>query len=494
MMKIYNTLTRQKEEFTPIEKKKVKMYVCGPTVYDAPHIGHARSAYAFDVIRRYFEYKGFEVLFVRNVTDVDDKIIKKAAEELEELGLAASENALRERVKTVAVRYLETYHRELDILGIMPPTLEPKATDNIDGMQSFISRLIDRGYAYVSGEDVYFSVDKFESYGKLSNRNKDEMIHGVRVEVGEKKRHPLDFALWKASKPGEPSWESPWGPGRPGWHIECSVMSTKILGNSFDIHGGGLDLIFPHHENEIAQSEAATGKPFANYWVHNGLLTVNGEKMSKSLGNYITISDFLGKYSDPDLIKLAFSAGHYRSPMDYSDHKMEEARRAKERILIFFDKTDRMNEERGEDVFPEDLKMDADAVVRAQEQLNFMREEFEEAMDDDFNTPAATSTIFKAVKRGNDVLASGDIPENEKAYILKGLKNFILGTADILGLSLRPVEMESAAEESIKALVEAREKARRDKDYGKADAIRRELLDKGVAVEDTPGGPVWRKK
>ncbi len=297
MITLYNTLTRKKEEFRPMEDGKVKMYVCGPTVYDVPHIGHARSAYVFEVIRKYFEYAGFDVVFVRNVTDIDDKIIKKASDELRETGEDASSDILREKVREVAVRYLDVYHSAMDMLGIRPPVVEPKATESIPQMIAFIETLIQKGYAYASGKDVYFSVDKFTEYGKLSKQDKEQMMHGVRIGVEEKKRHPLDFALWKEAKPYEPCWESPWGEGRPGWHIECSVMSTGILGEQFDIHGGGLDLIFPHHENEIAQAEAATGKTFANYWIHNGLLSVNGEKMSKSLGNYIIIADFLEKYT-----------------------------------------------------------------------------------------------------------------------------------------------------------------------------------------------------
>lgn len=492
MITIYNTLSRKKEEFRSIESKKVKMYVCGPTVYDVPHIGHARSAYVFDVIRRYLEYKGISVVFVRNVTDVDDKIIARAARELQELGEAASGEALRERVAAVSARYLDVYHRQLDILGIMPPTFEPRATENISKIQGFINKLIDKGYAYVSGGDVYFSVDRFSSYGKLSNRDKDEMLHGVRVEVDAKKKHPLDFALWKAVKPGEPAWQSPWGDGRPGWHIECSVMSTGTLGDMFDIHGGGLDLIFPHHENEIAQSEAATGKPFANYWVHNGLLTVNGEKMSKSLGNYITLSDLFEKYPDPDLVKLAFCFSHYRSPMDHSDDKMEEARRAKERILIFFGKADDLAREISAASL--EAKPDPGAMIRAQETANSLREEFEEAMDDDFNTPGGSAVIFKAVKKGNDALVDDNLSLPEKAFVSKALKNFVLTAAATLGLSLNPVDVDNGDAGDIAVLVEAREKARKDKDYDRADSLRQKLIDMGVVVEDTPGGPVWRKK
>ena len=488
MIRIYNTLTRKKEEFTPLEEGKIKMYVCGPTVYDVPHIGHARSAFSFDVIRRYFEYAGFQVHFVRNVTDIDDKIINKAVSELEEMGTNISGSALKTRADDVAVRYLDEYHHELDILGIKPPTVEPKATENIKQMFEFIQILIDKGFAYASGGDVYFSVEKFSGYGKLSNRNKDEMLHGVRVDVDEKKKYPLDFALWKEAKENEPFWESPWGDGRPGWHIECSVMSTNILGNRFDIHGGGLDLIFPHHENEIAQAEAATGETFANYWIHNGLLSVNGEKMSKSLGNYITISDFRTKYSDSDLLKIAFLSSHYRSPMDYSDEKMDEAHRTKERIMIFFDKVEKLEGDG-------DAKKDIDPSVLpgTQATINNLRIKFNEAMDDDFNTPSAMAVVFEAVKAGNECLADEDVPKADKLYITYAIKNYIVRMADVLGLSLTPAQIEADEQDEIEKLVAEREKARKSKDFNRSDEIRDVLLEKCIVVEDTPEGPVWRK-
>jgi cysteinyl-tRNA synthetase len=492
MITLYNTLSRGKETFTPITEGKVNMYVCGPTVYDVPHIGHARSAYCFDVIRRYFEYSGYEVYFVRNVTDVDDKIIKKAVDELNELGENISSNRLKERVSEVAVRYLDVYHREMDVLGIKPPTVEPKATENIKGMIEFIGVLIDKGYAYVAGNNVYFSVDKFEGYGKLSNRNKEEMLQGARVEHGDEKESPLDFALWKEAKEYEPFWKSPWGEGRPGWHIECSVMSTDLLGPQFDIHGGGLDLIFPHHENEIAQAEACTGKPFANYWIHNGLLTVNGEKMSKSLGNYVKISDFLDKYKDPDLLKIVFLTSHYRSPMDYSDEKMESARNSKERIMIFFDKVDRVvrqYNETGENEEPKDME----SVGKAQWTVNGLQEKFAEAMNDDFNTSQAMSVIFEGVKMGNDCLADDNISLGEKAHMTKAVKNYILRFADILGVSLHPIKLDAKEAGEIDRLVALREEARRNKDFAGADKVRDELAGMGVVVEDTPKGPVWRK-
>ena len=481
MIKLYNTLSRSKEEFRALEKNKVRMYVCGPTVYDVPHIGHVRSAYVFDVIRKYLEYAGFEVLFVRNVTDIDDKIINKASLEIEEMKGAPREGLLKEKVKEVSARYLEVYHKELDEFGIKKPTVEPKATESIDEMIKFISILIEKGFAYQAGGNVYFSVEAFPGYGKLSGRDPEELLHGVRIDVDENKREPLDFALWKEAKPLEPFWESPWGRGRPGWHIECSVMSTGILGPEFDIHGGGLDLVFPHHENEIAQAEAATGKTFANYWIHNGLLTVSGEKMSKSLGNYITISDYLEKYTDPDLLKISFLSSHYRSPMDYSDEKMTESGKAKERIMIFLDKAERL------------LAESAPDQGKLPELGRTLKEKFTAAMDDDFNTPLAFAAIFEAVKKGNDALLAGDIPKLEKAGIIKTIKEHVLEAAGILGLSLKAEKLTGGAEKEIEKLVAKREEARKNKDYAESDRLRQELTDKGIVLEDTPEGPVWRK-
>jgi len=462
-----------------MEEGKVKMYVCGPTVYDVPHIGHVRSAYVFDIIRRYFEYTGHDVYFVRNVTDIDDKIIKKAAAELQETGANMSSNRLKERAAEVAVRYLDIYHEQLGIFGIQLPTIEPKATEYISQMIEFIETLLEKEYAYVVGENVYFSVKKFNGYGKLSNQDREQMMHGVRIGLDEKKRYPLDFVLWKEAKPEEPSWKSPWGNGRPGWHIECSVMSTGILGTRFDIHGGGLDLIFPHHENEIAQAEAATGENFANYWMHNGLLTVNGEKMSKSLGNYITIADFLKKYRDPDLLKMAFLASHYRSPMDYSDEKMDEISRAKERLITFMEKVN-APEARGAKKAPD--------TAKAERAIEKVRDRFSKAMDDDFNTPIAMSAIFDAVYDGNIWIEKGNIPA-------AGLfKDCVKEFADVFGLSLVSAEVDERERREIEELVARREKARKKKDYAASDRIRQELADKSVVVEDTSEGPVWRKK
>ncbi|MFA6635974.1 MAG: cysteine--tRNA ligase [Candidatus Omnitrophota bacterium] len=485
-LKLYNTLTRTKENFEPLLPGRVSMYVCGPTVYDVPHIGHARSAYVFDVARKYFRYKGYDVVFVRNVTDIDDKIIARAADDLRGSGKAISDTVLSEASRAVAEKYLDVYHRQLDMIGIEPPTHEPRATQNIDEMIKFTAGLIEKGYAYVSDGNVYFSVNKFEGYGKLSNRNKDELLHGVRKGMDEKKEHPLDFALWKASKSGEPFWDSPWGPGRPGWHIECSVMSTKLLGDRFDIHGGGIDLIFPHHENEIAQSEAATGKAFSRYWMHNGLLTVCGEKMSKSLGNYITISDLLLKYPDPDMLKISFASSHYRSPVDHSDEKMEEAGRAKERILNFMDRV--YGAEKVQDRSVSEESFGADGLVRE------LRDEFDDAMNDDLNTALALAVIFKAVKAGNDILSGNAVEDKAVPGKLSALRDFVKECSGILGLTLRRADVEGSLKQEVSRLIEERNNARDNKDYKKADAIRAQLSQLGIKVEDTSGGSEWKKK
>lgn len=373
-IKIYNTLTRNKEEFKPIKKGKVGIYVCGPTVYDDPHIGHVRSAYVFDVIRRYFMYKGYKVKFVRNVTDVDDKIINKARSELKG-------EDLNKAVEKVSAKYLKSYHKYMDALGIMRPDKEPKATEYIKKMKDFITVLIERGIAYESAGDVYFDVRKANDYGRLSNQGLEMLEAGARVSPGENKKDPLDFALWKKAKEGELSWPSPWGAGRPGWHIECSVMSSDILGDEFDIHGGGIDLIFPHHENEIAQSEGA-GKKFARTWIHNGLLTINKEKMAKSLGNFVTVEEILNKYS-ADVLKILFLQAHYSKPVDFSWDRMEEAKKTKERFDILFDKLKNAN----------DKKEHAG--------IGDFRKKFEEAMDDDFNTAEALAVLFDLVTHIN---------------------------------------------------------------------------------------------
>lgn len=456
---IYTTSARKKEEFLPIKKGKVSMYVCGPTVYDVPHIGHARSAYIFDVIRRYLEYKGYDVKFVRNVTDVDDKIINKAKEEFpgEDLNSA---------VKKVSAKYLKTYHDDMKALGIRPPAEEPKATEYIPKMVKFIQLLVKNGCAYETDGDVYFDIKKAKDYGKLSGQNLQNLEAGVRIAPGENKKDPLDFALWKKAKPEEPSWKSPWGLGRPGWHIECSVMSSDILGDEFDIHGGGIDLVFPHHENEIAQSGGA-GYRFARYWLHNGLLTINGEKMAKSLGNFITIKDFIDKYADPDYLKLFFVSAHYRSPIDYTEAKIEEAKKEKERFLILFKK----------------IENKAKADQKIKKELETYRQRFEKAMDDDFNTPAALSVLFDLVTYAN------------KHYAGKEVERLLTDLASIFGLELsKEVSFAEISEKEVLEFLKERDAARKGDDFQIADEIRKRLSRKGIILEDTKEGTTWRRK
>ncbi|MBI5251675.1 MAG: cysteine--tRNA ligase, partial [Desulfomonile tiedjei] len=366
-LKIYNTLTRKKESFETVVPRRVGMYVCGVTVYDYCHIGHARSAVLFDIIYRYLRYRGYEVTYVRNFTDVDDKIINRA-------------NELQINWKELAEKFIREFYVDMDALGVLRPTHEPKATEFIGQIQQLIARLIEGGYAYQAEGDVMFSVYSFGPYGKLSGKRTDELMSGARVEVDEKKRNPLDFALWKAAKPGEPSWDSPWGPGRPGWHIECSAMSMFHLGEQFDIHGGGADLAFPHHENEIAQSEAATGKPFAKYWVHNGFVNIRSEKMSKSLGNVLNIRDIL-KIVHPEVLRLFLLTSHYRSPLDYSESFIREEAAALERLYAAMTGLDELMNAGG-------------SLAELPEELSGITEKFAEAMDDDFNTPKGLAVLF----------------------------------------------------------------------------------------------------
>jgi cysteinyl-tRNA synthetase len=466
---IHNSLFRNKEEFHPLKPKEIKMYACGPTVYDEPHIGHARSAYIFDVIRRYLTYKGYKVKFVRNVTDVDDKIINKAKEEFPGEDLNSS-------FKKVAEKYLTAYHEALNSLGIGESgILEPKASEYIPKMLTFIQRLIDKGAAYVSGGDVYFDITRAKNYGKLSNQSLDRMELGVRVAANENKRNALDFALWKSAKENEPSWDSPWGKGRPGWHIECSVMSSDILGGEFDIHGGGIDLIFPHHENEIAQSEAA-GEKFARYWIHHGLLTIDGQKMSKSLGNFVTVKSFLDQYKNADLLKLLFLSAHYSHPVDYTDEKIEEAKQAVQRLMIFRDKADKVKPRLFCSLFKKNFK-----------EIDKLRNKFIANMDDDFNTPAALACIFELVNLGNKNMESPD-------FILS-VKPVMLGLLTILGITLRPLQQATGISvEEIKRRIQDRVNAKYAKDYALADKIRRELEAQGVILEDTKDGTTWRRK
>jgi cysteinyl-tRNA synthetase len=469
-IRIYNTLKGEKVPFEPTPGSEIKIYVCGPTVYDEPHIGHARSAYVFDVIRRYlgYKYRDCKVRFVRNVTDVDDKIIERARTEL-------PGKDLNEAVREISAKYLKAYHDDMDSLGILRPDFEPKATDYVDknnpAMQRFIEDLIKRGAAYVSGGDVYFDIKKAKDYGRLSHQSLDKMESGARITPEENKRDPLDFALWKSAKEGEPAWDSPWGKGRPGWHIECSVMSSALLGDEFDIHGGGLDLIFPHHENEIAQSEGA-GKKFARYWIHHGLLTINGQKMAKSLGNFVTVKDFLAKYKSADLLKLFFLSVHYSHPIDYNDNKIEEIRQAQEGILIF------LNTVRNK------LKGKSISVNKDFAEIEEIKNDFTQAMDDDFNTPQTLAVIFKLINTANKNI--------DKLDFITNTKNTLVLLQNILGLSIRERVFLPGA--NIEKMILEREKARKQGNYALSDKIRKELEEGGIILEDTKDGTTWRRK
>ena len=471
-MKIYNTLKREKQEFKPIKKGKIGMYVCGPTVYDEPHIGHARSAYIFDVIRRYFEYKKYDVTFVRNVTDVDDKIINKARQEFKG-------EDLKSAVKKVSEKYLKSYHTCMRELRILSPTAEPRALEYIAKMIKFVELLIDRGAAYVSEGDVYFDIKNAKNYGKLSSQNLEKMEVGARIRSGENKKDPLDFALWKKAKEDEPSWDSPWGKGRPGWHIECSAMSSDLLGDKFDIHAGGIDLIFPHHENEIAQSEGA-GKKFARYWMHNGLLTINGQKMAKSLGNFIAIKDFQAKFKDLDLLKLLFIGSHYRNPVDYTEEKINSIKEQKDHIYRFLTNAElRINsrlEKRPIDVSNKESQWETS---------------FKLAMDDDFNTPKALGVIFECVSRGNKILDKEMLKDEDYGELALAQIFIRRISQEIFGLNF---EFKIVKDSAIRSMIKEREIARKNKDFKKADEIRNKLLKQGIILEDTKSGTVWRKK
>jgi cysteinyl-tRNA synthetase len=489
---IYNSLTRKKEEFIPLKPKEVKMYVCGPTVYDQPHIGHARSAYIFDVIRRYLTYRGYKVKFVRNVTDVDDKIINKAQAEFkgEDLNIA---------VGKVSSKYLDSYHEDMKSLGILEPDVEPKATEYVSKdnplMQKFIQQLIDKDCAYVSEGDVYFDIKKAKGYGKLSHQAIEKMESGARIALGEKKKDPLDFALWKKAKEGEPSWDSPWGRGRPGWHIECSVMSSDILGDEFDIHGGGIDLIFPHHENEIAQSEAA-GNKFARYWIHHGLLTINAQKMSKSLGNFLGIRNVLEELPNAqaaDILKDFFMRTHYSNPIDYSD---ETIREAKEEILRFSQAA-----EGSQDIAGDKISLNSEN----EKHVNGIKESFCLAMDNDFNMPQARAQLCELVKYCNrlkDRLTRG------QSYLrpdIQYAKKTFRELASILGLSLNRVAehdpkwgevslLNVLSDALIQEKIIERSLLKSGKKYAEADVIRKELEAQGIVLEDAKDGTTWRRK
>ena len=468
-LRLYNTLKRSIEEFIPLKPPAVTMYVCGPTVYDDPHIGHARSAYVFDVLRRYLEHRKHQVTFVRNITDVDDKIIDKARQEPGPADLNA-------KCRQVAERYTVSYHRMLDQLGIKPldEKNEPRATKHVvPVMTDFISKLLIQGAAYEAGGDVYFAVRKCPGYGRLSNRTLDNLQAGTRVEPGEHKQDPLDFALWKAAKPDEPSWDSPWGRGRPGWHIECSAMSTKYLGDQFDIHGGGLDLIFPHHENEIAQAQTL-GKPFAKYWVHNGLLTVKGEKMSKSLGNFITVDHaLLEARRNPDVLKIFFLGAHYRSPIDYSSEAIKAAFKRFKGLFTYF-YLGRHDEKDCE-------------IPSAVAEVEALKQEFNEAMDNDMNTPQALAVLDKLTNQGHMWLIDiATEKPGESARHLRGKMRVASDTLshlakEVFGLSLQLSEHGQV----VSRLFAEYKRARGQKNFAVSDQKRKELLEQGFNVQDT---------
>ena len=467
-MKVFNTLTKKKEEFVPLEEGKVRMYVCGPTVYNYIHIGNARPMIVFDTVRRYFEYKGYDVNYVSNFTDVDDKIIKKAIEEQ----VSAQE---------ISQRYMAECKKDMAGMNVKPATKHPLATEEICGMVEMISELIDKGYAYEKNGTVYFSTRKFKDYGKLSHKNLDDLRSGGRsllVSGEDEKEDPLDFVLWKPKKEGEPFWKSPWSDGRPGWHIECSVMSRKYLGEQIDIHAGGEDLIFPHHENEIAQSEAANGKEFARYWMHNAFLNIDNRKMSKSLGNFRTVREISEQY-DLQVLRFFMLSAHYRSPLNFSAELMEASKNGLERILNATDNLKHLIAS----VAAEEMSAEE---KEAFSKTNAYVEEFEKAMDDDFNTADAIAAIFELVKYANTTATA----ESSKEY-LRGLLDRIVKLGDVLGLILD--KKEELLDADIEKLIEERQAARKAKDFARADAIRDELLEKGIILKDTREGVQWKK-
>jgi cysteinyl-tRNA synthetase len=490
-IRIYNTLSSKKEPFEPLQPGRVHMYVCGITAYDLCHVGHARSAIVFDVIYRYLIHRGFDVVFVRNFTDVDDKIIKRAQEESTDPQL-------------IAERYIEAFYEDMDRLGVARPTYEPRATQFIPEMIALAETLIEKEYAYQVDGNVYFAVEKFSDYGKLSKRKLDDMIAGARVAIEENKRNPMDFALWKASKPDEPAWPSPWGQGRPGWHIECSAMSSKYLGRSFDIHGGGKDLIFPHHENEIAQSEAAYGINFAKYWVHNGFVNIEQEKMSKSLGNFFTIREVLERYQ-PEVLRLFLLSSHYRSPVDFSRESMAEAERGLERLYQTVGQVkERVGLVTEKGVLP---KGEGSEFKELRDLIEDTSGRFQEEMDDDFNTAAALGHLFelsRALNRFQDGLSGKPAPA-EQDLLAQGVHR-LRECAAVLGLLQQSpkdffrehnrlfLAAMDIKEEEVEKLVAERAQARKDKNWARADEIRDKLAAMSIILEDRPDGTRWRVK
>lgn len=464
-MKLFNTMTRSKEEFKPLEEGKVKMYVCGPTVYNYIHVGNARPFIIFDTLRRYLEYRGYDVTYVQNFTDVDDKIIKRGHEENIE-------------PEEVAKKYIEEYFVDADGLGVKRATVHPQVTENIEEIIEFVKELEEKGYAYAVNGDVYFDTQKFNGYGKLSGIKQEELEAGSRIEVNDQKRHPMDFVLWKAKKEGEPGWMSPWGEGRPGWHIECSVMSRRYLGDTIDIHAGGQDLKFPHHENEIAQSEARSGKNFSNYWMHNEYININNEKMSKSKGNFFTVRD-ISKLYDLEIVRFFMLSTHYRNPINFSDEILNQSKAGLERLYNAKERLEFIISKLSDDA-------ENDEELNLEEELNSFRQRFIEAMDDDLNTADAVSVIFELAKFMNS-----NVNENST----KEFANKVLSEFNELTSVLNVVnkKQEDMLDEEIEKLIEARTNAKKNKDFKLADQIRDELLEKGIVLEDTRQGVKWRR-
>lgn len=475
-MKIYNTLTKKKEEFVPLAEGKVKMYVCGPTVYNLIHIGNARPIIVFDTVRRYFEYKGYEVNFVTNYTDVDDKIIKKAIEE----GVPASE---------ISERYILELKKDVERLNVEPATYNPKATEEIEGMVEMITSLIEKGHAYEKNGTVYFRTRSFEEYGKLSKKNIDDLEAGIRIAVSEEKEDPMDFVLWKPKKDGEPFWESPWSQGRPGWHIECSVMSKRYLGEQIDIHAGGEDLVFPHHENEIAQSEACNGKEFAKYWMHNAFLNIDNKKMSKSAGTFFTVREITEIY-DPQVLRFFMLSAHYRSPINFSQDLMESSKNALDRILTAAANLKYLIDNAGKVESAAAASVSGTSLQQGEEELiadiEKHQEKFEAAMEDDFNTADAVTAVFEIVRIANTNASSAS-----SMLFLKAALDKITKLLNVLGI--KALKQEELLAEEIEQLIQDRQDARKEKNFARADEIRNLLLEKGIVLEDTREGVRWKR-
>ena len=468
-MKLFNTMTMRKEEFVPLEEGKVKMYACGPTVYNYIHVGNARPIIMFDVLRRYLEYRGYDVTFVQNFTDVDDKIINRANEE----GISSAE---------VAEKYIAEYYTDARGLGVREATVHPRATDNIQGIIDIVSTLIEKGYAYEVNGDVYYRTLKFKDYGKLSHQPLEELQAGARIDVADVKENPMDFALWKAAKPGEPYWESPWGKGRPGWHIECSAMSMRYLGKTLDIHCGGQDLTFPHHENEIAQSEAANGCEFVRYWVHNGFISIDNKKMSKSLGNFFTVREAAEAYGYPT-IRMFMLMSHYRSPLNYSGEILMQAKAARERVETSMENLRFLTKNAPEGEPSAEQQAFIDSLPR-------YRERFVEAMEDDFNTADAIAVIFELVREANAATAAEKLPVRATAEAALALLEELNG---VVGIVYGAEDEDDGLTAKVEALIEARAQAKKEKNYAEADRIRDELKDMGIAIMDTKQGAQWKK-